>query len=319
MGMHKQPRLLIAIATIVVLMTFGACSSTPDVASVDDELRQSPAHTLDNPDSIRVGVLAIRSAVAASAQYQPILDYLEAELDVPFTLVPLTQEEQFELVGAGELDFVFSNPLAAVQLRRLHDTEFLATLSRVNTGMEFGGLIIARADSGIENIEDIRGKRVACVAFETAAGGCNFQVMHLLERGVTPDEFGSFSEISSQDNIVLAVLSGSEDVGFIRSGQLEKMLAEGTLISLDEIQIVDRANDDFYFPHTTRLYPEWPFAALAETDRSVVESVRKALLGLAADDPALERVNGEGFGAAASYDAVDELVVALQLRSWDAS
>lgn len=255
--MHKQPGPLIAIATIVVLMTLGACSSAPDIASVDDEQRQSAIHTLENPGSIRVGVLTIRSAVAASAQYRPIVDYLEAELGVPFTLVPLTQEEQFELVGAGELDFVFSNPLAAVQLRRLHDIEFLATLSRVNTGMEFGGLIIARADSGLEHIEDIRAKRVACVAFETAAGGCNFQVMHLLERGITPDDFGSFSEISSQDNIVLAVLSGSEDVGFIRSGQLEKMLAEGTLISLDEIQIIDRANDDFYFPHTTRLYPEW--------------------------------------------------------------
>jgi len=319
MRLRPIPSPVIAIVTVIGLMTVGACSSTPDVASVGDEVDQSAVHTLENPDSIRVGVLAIRSAVAASAQYRPILDYLEAELDVPFTLVPLTQEEQFQRVEAGDLDFVFSNPLAAVQLRRLHDTEFLATLSRVNTGMEFGGLIIARTDSGIEHVEDIRGKRVACVAFETAAGGCNFQVMHLLERGVTPDEFASFSEISSQDNIVLAVLSGSEDVGFVRSGQLEKMLAEGTLVSLDEIQIIDRANSDFYFPHTTRLYPEWPFAALEGTDRGVVESVREALLGLAADDPALHQVNGEGFRATASHDAVDELVVALQLRSWDVS
>jgi ABC-type phosphate/phosphonate transport system substrate-binding protein len=257
--------------------------------------------------------------VAASAQYRPIVDHLEAELGVPFTLVPLDQEEQFELVEAGELDFIFSNPLASVQLRRLYGTEFLATLSRVDTGTEFSGLIISRADSDLDTIEDIPGKRVACVAFETAAAGCNFQVMHLLERGITPDEFGSFSEISSQDNIVLAVLSGSEDVGFIRSGQLERMLAEGTLVSLDEIQIIDRADDDFHFPHTTRLYPEWPFAALAGTDRALVESVREALLGFAPGDPALEQVNAEGFTPATSYDAIDQLVVALQLRSWDAS
>jgi len=275
------------------------------------------AHTADDEGAIRVGVLAIRSAVAASAQYGPIVQYLEAELGVPVALVPLGQDEQFEAVEARELDFVFSNPLAAVQLRRIHQIDFLATLSRKNTGSSFSGVIIARADSGIETAADVRDRRVACVAIATAAGGCNFQVMHLRQHGIDVSEFASFTEVSSQDNIVLSVLSGTEDVGFVRSGQLEKMLAEETLLSLDELVIVDQAEDDFYFPHTTRLYPEWPFAALADTDPELVTSVRDALLALDADDPALTPVKGNGFVPAVDYAPLDDLVVELELRGWD--
>ena len=271
-------------------------------------------------DVVRVGVLAIRSAEAANAQYGGIIAYLEEELERPFVLVPVTQESQFDLVEAGELDFTMNNPLAAVQIQRLHNTEFLATLSRINGGTFFSGLIITRADSGIETLEDLRGKNVTCVDQVTAAAGCIFQVFHLLENGIDPfADFEVFTETPSQDNIVLGVLNGTFDAGFIRTGQLERMVNEGTLLSLDDIRILDQADDDFLFPHTTALYPEWPFAALAETDPQLVEAVRDALLGMPEDHPAFEGIGANGFVADVEYSQLHELIETLQLLSWDAS
>lgn len=270
-------------------------------------------------DEVTVGVLAIRSGVAAQKQYGVLVNYLEETLRRPFKLVPVTQESQFTLVEEGALDFTFNNPLAAVQIRRLYRTEFLATLSRPNTETQFGGLIIVREDSGITTLDDLAGKRATCVAFETAAGGCIFQVYHLQQNGVDPfTDFSSFTETPSQDNIVLSVLNGTVDAGFIRTGQLERMVAEGMLFELDELRILDQVDDDFFYPHTTRLYPEWPFAALAGTDPELAEAVENALLNIPSEHPAMVNAKITSFVPVLDYTPLDELIEGLQLRSWEA-
>ncbi|NER81024.1 MAG: phosphate ABC transporter substrate-binding protein, partial [Leptolyngbya sp. SIO1D8] len=48
-----------------------------------------------------------------------------------------------------------------------------------------------------------------------------------------------------------------------------------------------------------------------------VESVTQALLNIPADSPALESAGIESFVSAVDYDAVDQLVESLQLKSWD--
>ena len=67
----------------------------------------------------------------------------------PFELVTLSQESQFTQVEAGNLDFTTNNPLAAVQIRRLYDTEFLVTHSRPKTGILFSALIVVKQNSNI--------------------------------------------------------------------------------------------------------------------------------------------------------------------------
>lgn len=299
-------------------LLLSACTGSSDNVT-DDEATVIPVvEVAGDDDAVKVGVLAIRSAVAANSQYGPIVEYLQEELGRSFELVPVGQEELFSMSETGEIDFFMSNPLSSVQVQRLYDVEFLATLSRTATGPEFGGLIVVRPDSGIETLEDLRGRTVTCVAFETAAAGCNFQVLHLLEAGVTTDEFAEFTETPSQDNIVLAVLNGAVDAGFIRSGQLERMVKEGTLGSVDELRILDPQDDDYVHPHTTALYPEWPFAALSGTDADLVEQVRSTLLAIEADNEALANANANGFVTPENYGPLSDLVVALELRSWDA-
>jgi ABC-type phosphate/phosphonate transport system substrate-binding protein len=276
-----------------------------------------PAET--SPDAVLVGVLAIRSAVSANAQYGSIVNYLSETLGRPFVLVPVGQEEQFTEVEQGNLQFTFNNPLAAVQLQRLYNTRFLASISRLDTGTQFAGLIIVRADSGIESLEDLRGKRVTCVDFETAAAGCVFQVFHLLGYGIEPQkDFDSFTETPSQDNIVFSVLNGTVDAGFIRTGQLERMVRDGTLADTSELRILDQKTGDFFYPHTTALYPEWPFAALESTDPDLVDAVRNALLSIPADHPAMVNANAVGFVPPVDYGQIDQLIETLQLLSWDA-
>lgn len=311
-GLYMKSCLIIALISlwIVGCSPIDVPEDTPEALAT---IRVQPTG-----DAVRVGVLAIRSAEAANAQYGGIIAYLEQELERPFVLIPLTQETQFSLVESGELDFIFNNPLAAVQLQRLYNTDFLATLSRVNTGTFFSALIIVRANSEIQTLEDLRDVNGTCVDHVTAAAGCIFQVFHLIENGIDPySEFATFTETPSQDNIVLGILNGTYDVGFIRTGQLERMHAEGTLLTLDNIRILHQAESDFYYPHTTALYPEWPFAALEMTDSELVSAVQEALLELPETHPSLVEIGADGFVSAVDYSQLNDLIETLQLISWD--
>lgn len=304
---------------ILFFLIFSACTSQN---SQPIEVSPTPVSTIRSQptgDSIKIGVLAIRSAAAANAQYGGIIAYIEEQIGQPVTLVPLTQEDQFSLMESGDIDFTFNNPLAGIQVQRTFNSEILATLARNNTGPTFSGLIIVNKSSGITAIEDLKGVNGTCVNQQTAAAGCIFQVHHLQQKGIDPfNDFNNFTETPSQDNIVLGVLNGSFDVGFIRTGQLERMLREGTILTLDDFLILDQVEDDFFFPHSTALYPEWPFAAHPNTDTDLVGKVQAALLNMPADHPALVEINSTGFVEPLNYDSMHELIESLQLKSWDA-
>ncbi|NEZ67021.1 phosphate/phosphite/phosphonate ABC transporter substrate-binding protein [Leptolyngbyaceae cyanobacterium CCMR0082] len=306
----------------LVLLSLGIACGAPVLDSTDVEITDTQPTQNAAPvtgDPVYFGVLAIDSAVSVNERYGPLLNYLSTEIGRPVELVILSQESQFTKVAEEALDFTTNNPLAAVQIQRLYDTEFLVTHTRPKTGAQFSGLIVVNADSDITSIQDLKGRKAACVNFQTAAAGCTFQIYHLLQNDFDPHkEFSSFVENKSQDNIVLAVLNGTIDVGFIRTGQLEKMVNKGLLNDLGEIRVIDAADDDFFYPHTTELYPEWPIAALSSTDPQLAEQMQAALLRLPTDHPALTTLKADSFIPAVNYDSLNRLVETLELKSWDA-
>ena len=306
--------------TICLLLIFSLTACQKPKTDIISTETNSPieSNTQVSGKPVRIGILSIDSAVSVNERYRPLLDYLEQTLGRPFELVTVSQDSQFTEVEAGNLDFTTNNPLAAVQIRRLYDTEFLVTHSRPKIGTLFSALIVVKQNSDIKSIEDLQGKKVACVDFETAAAGCVFQIYHLQQKGINPfQDFSNFIENKSQDNIVLAVLNSTIDAGFIRTGQLEKMVEKGLINNVDELRIIDRANDNFPYAHTTSLYPEWPIAALKNTDPQLVQDVKKALLNMPVRHPALSAAKIESFAPVENYEQLDRLIETLKLKSWD--
>ncbi len=309
--------LLIWVNAVILILS--ACSGTQATAVPTATSTVPPALT---GEPVRVGILVNQSAVATNEQYSGLMAYLSKTTGRPFVIVPLTLANQLSSVEQKGMEFLFTNPIASVEARRLYGVNFLATLSRPKSGSKFSALIIARKDSGIKTVEDMRGKRGACISFTTSAAGGIFQIYELLQKGFDPfKDFSSFVEMPSQDNIVLGVLNGTLDVGFIRTGMLEDMQKAGTLTQsdVDELEIVNRVDDTFFYPHSTALYPEWPLAALAGTDIKLSDTVKATLLAIPPDDPALKSAKITGFVPVEDYSSIDALIVTLKLQGWDAA
>ncbi|NDJ85826.1 MAG: phosphate/phosphite/phosphonate ABC transporter substrate-binding protein [Chloroflexi bacterium] len=310
-------RFAIFLLLLVAVVAIGACNSDDDNDSNDSssnnasENSQSQDEVVLTGEPVRVGILSKRSAVVVNQQWGALMSAMEQETGRPFELVPLGFDDILSQINQGNLDFAFGNPLAMTQARRLSGIEFLATLSYPDTGAEFGGIILVRSDSGITSLDDLRGKSGACVAFETSAGGCIFQLYHLAQHDIDPfTDFSEFIETGSQDNVVLAVLNNTVDVGFARTGQLETMESDGSLDTsdIDELTILAE----------TQSYPEWAFAALPDTDPDLVQTVQNTLLTMPAGSPAFQAAGVAQFIPAVDYSSIDVLIETLKLPSWDA-
>ena len=99
-----------------------------------------------------------------------------------------------------------------------------------------------------------------------------------------------YAYLSSGNNedTIAGILDGRWDVGFVRTGQVERTIDPSTGERVDpklvkviapRIHITD-GGELFPFLHSTPVFPEWPFAAKDTVDHIVSEEVADALMAL---------------------------------------
>ena len=93
-----------------------------------------------------------------------------------------------------------------------------------------------------------------------------------------------------------------------RTDTIERMVADGE-IRLDAIRIIPADTmpgslSTFPYLHSTRLYPEWPFAKLSDTSEDLSREVIVALLSMPADSPAAIAAQSGGWGVCLDYTSV---------------
>lgn len=266
-------------------------------------------------DIVRIGILAHRGWAEQEAAWTPLADYLQARLDGRIVrLVPVTLTSAGPLVNAGGLDFLVTNPGHYIALSETYPMSVLATRKRLLTdgshAMQFGSAILVRADSGLGTLAELRDARLGAVAPEAFGG---FEVAWYEARAQGIDLLSDTEETVflgfPQDAIVQAVLDGRIDAGIVRSGLLERLQAEGA-VETGALRVLN-ANVTYTYPEavSTRLYPEWPFVALAGTPAALRDAVALALLQSTESDMA------DLWGAPVSYHDARVLVAAFHART----
>jgi len=266
-----------------------------------------------------IGVLAFRGAAHALRSWQPTARALSDAIDgAEFKVVPLPLAELRRSVAEKKIAFVFTNSGQYVELEAEYGISRIATLKTffgTDVRNVFGAVIFARADrDDIRSLEDLRGKSLAAVK-RGAFGGFQMAWREFKSAGIDP--FDDFSRIDflglPQDDIVIAVRDGRIDAGTVRTDVLETM-ADEQAIDLADYRILNaQGSAGQTVGLSTRLYPEWPFAAMPGTPSELSQKVAIALLSLSADSPAVAATGYAGWTVPLDYKPVHDMFRDLEI------
>jgi two-component system sensor histidine kinase TtrS len=272
-----------------------------------------------------IGVLAHRGDQACINKWTPTINYLNEEIPGNgFRLLPLDLNEMSAALAAGKLDFILTNPGNYVDLERKYGVSRITTLKNLHFGNPytvFGAVIFTRADRGdIRELRDLDNRSFGAVSAD-AFGGFQMAWRELKEAGVDP--YGDLSRLQffdfPQDNIVFAVRDGLIDAGTVRAETLERMISNGRVERADFRILNAHISDDYPFPHSTRLYPEWAFAKVKRTPGALAKSVAIALMKMPAGHPAMLAGDYAGWTVPLNYQPVHELFMELGIGPYQRS
>ncbi|MGY6588099.1 MAG: EAL domain-containing protein [Wenzhouxiangella sp.] len=296
------------------------------VASGDAAVRSVSAQTDDSskPVSIiRIGILSHRPLEEAQAYWRPLGEALDAAFpDKSFEIILSDFSRLDKLVDQGAVDLVLTNPNHFIQLRaRLPGMWALATAIEEIEGQlfpSFGGVIVVRAeDEHLQALDNLRGRTVAAVEPQSL-GGYRTQIYELYAYGVPlPTAANTVFTDMPHDNVIDALLEGRVDVGFVRTGVIEQMIAEGKL-DASRLRVLNPQNvAGFPLALSTRLYPQWPLVAMPDMSVEDANRIAGALFTLALLENDSEGEAGLRFTVAADYRAVEQLAQALRLPPFE--
>lgn len=208
---------------------------------------------------------------------------------LPFDFVLYSNyERQVEAMFDGSIHVAWNSPLAWLRAERMGKAlgKPVHTIAMRDTDRDLTSLIVVRADSGIGQLADLRGKTVAVGAVDSpqatllplyhlhGAGlvaGQDIQVQrHDLLGGKHGDHIGGEREA------VRALLAGQADAACMIAGNHLLFTSEGT-IPAGATRILAQ----------TPLYDHCNFTVAADAPEALVARMRDLLLGMSWEDPVL--------------------------------
>ncbi len=133
------------------------------------------------------------------------------------TSVATSYATVIEAMGAGKVDIGWLATFSYVLANQKHDAQLLLIVMRFGSPF-YRGQIMARADSGIETLADLKGKKFAFVDPASTSGHL-YPKSLLLAKGHDPATFFSETVFAGSHNaVVLSLLKGEVDGGAAYDG-----------------------------------------------------------------------------------------------------
>ena len=158
------------------------------------------------------------------------------------------------------------------------------------------GIIIARQDSGIKNMEDARGRVFAFTDPNSTSGFLVPNILFAREIKTAPEDYFKQVKFSgSHGASILAVKNMSIEVAATNNLDLDRMIEKGQV-----------SKDDFRILWQSDLIPGSPIAARKDLPLSLKTTVTGALVSFSGDKAGLEKLQNGGFIYAndTSYDVI---------------
>jgi phosphonate transport system substrate-binding protein len=168
-------------------------------------LAMGPTAMADDKPPLTLGVFPYVTPVQLAAFHTPLKDYLAKSLQRPVTLVTAPDFDSFvERTHLGHYDIIFTAP----HLGRLAETrDGYKRLAQTSHTVQ--GFFLARKDSDIHKIKDLRGKTVMIAQKVSIV----YQMAEhtLRENGLVPGESVTIIDTRTHNNAIQAPVRGEAD------------------------------------------------------------------------------------------------------------
>lgn len=232
------------------------------------------------------------------ARFRPLTLYLAGVLGRPLKLmIASTYDEQIAMITDGRALLAYMGPTPYVRARERGKVEILA--GEAEGGQAFyQSAIIVRADSPMQRVSDLKGRRMAFGAEISMSSSVAPKLM-LAQAGVTLASLAAYSHLGRHERVALAVLHGDFDAGGLRLDIARAYLDRGLRILATSPPLP---------PHGIVASPALP--------APLRQQVRLALLHPDATGLAAMRALGEGISFVpvddGHYDAVRRMLKRLE-------
>lgn len=268
-----------------------------------------PQHASAQQRALTIGLIPAEDSQAMIESSRQVLDALQQQLGMPVKpFVATDYNGVIEALRAKKLDVAYLGPFSYVLASSVAEVEAFSVAVTKKTGQSaYRSVILARKDSGLRSVAELKGRNFAFVDPSSASGHL-FPKAGLQQTGLDPDAyFGRIVFSGSHDASILAVANKKVDAAAVADRIFNSAVAKGTV-----------KQDDFVVLWSSRPIPESPMVWRKDLDPALKEKLAKALANLKnvkwGDQGVL---NGFQPTSDAAYDVVRDTakVLKLDLRS----
>lgn len=259
------------------LLLLGACDKKEEPPAAAPVVVPAPP--------VRIGVVPALTVTDTLRQYQPVVDYLNKKLNINGQLMP--QKDYLavlEKMRGGELDAgIFGSFLGYRAIKEIG----ALPLARPEIGGDsiYEGLVFARKDSGIQDIDGLKGKVFAYVDRNTSAGYVYPRAL-LKEKDYDADKFFKETVFAGKhDAAVLMVLDRKADGGAVKDDVYFKLAKEYPRIER-ELRVLHLSSARF---------PDRTIAVRKDFDPALAEKLKQALLDMDKNEDGRSALKAAGF------------------------
>lgn len=268
-----------------------------------------PQHASAQPRALTIGLIPAEDSQAMIESSRQVLDALQQQLGMPVKpFVATDYNGVIEALRAKKLDVAYLGPFSYVLASSVAEVEAFSVAVTKKAGQSaYRSVILARKDSGLRSVAELKGRNFAFVDPSSASGHL-FPKAGLQQTGLDPETyFGRVVFSGSHDASILAVANRKVDAAAVADRIFNSAVAKGTV-----------KQDDFVVLWSSRPIPESPMVWRKDLDPALKEKLAKALANLKdvkwGDQGVL---NGFQPTSDAAYDVVRDTakVLKLDLRS----
>lgn len=266
-------------------------------------------------DTLNVQFVPTNNDGSMEAKTGPFADYLSEKLGMDVEVTLATDYSTIvEAMASGKVDLGIMPPAAYVQARNLDAAEALLSSQLVAYDEDteqpledtytstFKGEVLVKADSDMESLEDLKGKKIATLS-PNSASGYIYPVAEMKDLGIDPLTDCTLTTVNDIPSEITAVLNGQQDACFVFQGARYVFASKFSDYDLfKDLKVLYLTEGDI---------PNDAIAVQPSMDDELKDKIKEVFLNMADDEEGKDAMSlwgHTGYGEAdeAAYDTIEE-------------